>query len=61
MRFKYVTAFAVFDPDINDLVTIDVWEDCVTGKMFGDFLDQVGKNYNPFTGEKQELPEPDSC
>lgn len=64
ITFKFIDEVTVNDPDTGEPTPIEIWKDCQTNGLFGidaTYLDQVGTHYNPFTGEKQDLPEPDVC
>lgn len=64
IQFKFIGQIDIADPDTGETVPVEIWKDCKTGGIFGidaTFLDQVGAHYNPFTGEKQDLPEPELC
>lgn len=60
-RYTFICENTVIDPDTDDAVPIEIWKDNVSGGIFGiesPFLDQVGRHHNPYTGELQDLPEP---
>jgi hypothetical protein len=60
-KFTFITETTVKDPDTGDDVSVEIWKDNSTGGVFGvdaSFLDQIGEHYNPFTGTRQELPDP---
>lgn len=59
---KFICQIEVVDPDTREPVPLEVWKCGKSGGMYAidaTFLDQVGEHFNPFTGEMQELPEPD--
>ena len=60
-RFTFLTEVTVTDPHTKDDVPVEIWKDNHTQGVFGvdaSFLDQIGEHYNPFTGARQELPNP---
>jgi hypothetical protein len=60
--FTFVEEICVTDPETKLPVHVEIWRDNNSGGMFGidsSFLEQVGKHYNPFSGEEQDLPEPE--
>jgi hypothetical protein len=60
-RFTFVKEVTVRDPETGSDVEVEIWKDNNTDGMFGidsSYLDQIGEHYNPFTGTRQELPDP---